>query len=84
MKCLHSGKECQVAYMQKLILACNAMAKLDVVYEILLLMCQWCSIEHPGLFLMKFHPVERKLYQIISNIMNFDGVLMLLYDCVCE
>ena len=66
LKCLHSGKECQVAY-AKLILTCNAMENLDVLYKILLLMCQWWNTEYRGLFLMKIHPVERKLYQIING-----------------
>ena len=74
LKCVHSGKECQVAY-AKLILTCNAMENLNVLYEILLLMCQWWSIEYRGLFLMKIHPVERKLYQIING-----GTTALVYD----
>ena len=61
--------------MQKLILTCNAMGNLDVLYEILLLMCQWWNIEHPGLFLIKIHPVERKLYQIFNG-----GTTALVYD----
>ena len=51
------------------------MENLDVLYEILLLICQWWNIEHPGLFLMKIHPVERKLYQIING-----GTTALVYD----
>ena len=61
--------------MQKLILTCNAMGNLDVLYEILLLLCQWWNIEHPGLFLIKIHPVERKLYQIFNG-----GTTALVYD----
>ena len=51
------------------------MEYLDVLYEILLLICQWWNIEHPGLFLMKIHPVKRKLYQIING-----GTTALVYD----
>ena len=40
-----------------------------MLYEILR------NIEHPGLFLMKIHPVERKLYQIING-----GTTALVYD----
>ena len=65
LKCLHSGKECQVAY-AKTYLNMQYNRKFRCAYEILLLMCQWWNIEHPGLFLMKIHPVERKLYQIIN------------------
>ena len=32
-------------------------------------------IEHPGLFLIKIHPVERKLYQIFNG-----GTTALVYD----
>ena len=51
------------------------MENLDVLYEILLQMCQWWNVEHPGLFLMKIHPVERKLYHIING-----GTTALVYD----
>ena len=51
------------------------MGNLDVLYEILLLMCQWWNIEHPGLFLIKIHPVERKLYQFFNG-----GTTALVYD----
>ena len=50
------------------------MENLDVLYEILLLICKWWNIEHPGLFLMKIHPVERKLY-IING-----GTTALVFD----
>ena len=45
-----------------------------MLYEILLLICQWCNIAHPGLFLMKIHPVEKKLY-IING-----GTTALVFD----
>ena len=51
------------------------MENLDVLYEILLLMCQWWNIEYRGLFLMKIHQVEMKLYQIING-----GTTALVYD----
>ena len=44
-------------------------------------MCQWCNIEHRGLFLMKIHPVERKLYQIINGGGGGEGgTTALVYD----
>ena len=51
------------------------MENVDVIYEIVLLMRQWWNIEHPGLFPMKIHPVERKLYHIIN-----EGTTALVYD----
>ena len=74
LKCLHSGKECQVAYAKTYLnMQCNG--KFGCALRNITSNVSVWNIEHRGLFLMKIHSVDRKLYQIING-----GTTALVYD----